>query len=236
MRSVSMVEEQKLRNRILIAEDDPISRHMLQFFLVKWGYQVTAAADGTGSIANSGKSRGALSGCAGLDDARDGGAGRMPARQGKYQSSVRLHTSADGAQSKSRHSHGPGIGRGRLSDEALQRAGTASTSSRGPAHPESAGKTDHRQGRIVLSRHARCVDGHRQSRCCDGRVASRTIPSSARVRLLWHHFGGHRPFQVHQRQARSPVRRCRSKRSGGHGCSIARVPTIPWAAMGERSS
>ena len=41
-----MVEEQKLRNRILIAEDDPISRHMLQFFLVKWGYQVTAAADG----------------------------------------------------------------------------------------------------------------------------------------------------------------------------------------------
>ena len=31
---------------ILIADDDAISRHMLQFFLVKWGYEVTAAADG----------------------------------------------------------------------------------------------------------------------------------------------------------------------------------------------
>jgi two-component system cell cycle response regulator len=41
-----MVSEEQSKSRILIAEDDPISRHMLQFFLVKWGYQVTAAADG----------------------------------------------------------------------------------------------------------------------------------------------------------------------------------------------
>jgi two-component system cell cycle response regulator len=41
-----MASEEKYKNRILIADDDAISRHMLQFFLVKWGYEVTAAADG----------------------------------------------------------------------------------------------------------------------------------------------------------------------------------------------
>jgi two-component system, cell cycle response regulator len=41
-----MASEEKQKNRILIADDDAISRHMLQFFLVKWGYEVTAAADG----------------------------------------------------------------------------------------------------------------------------------------------------------------------------------------------
>ncbi len=32
--------------RILVAEDDPISRHLLEAFLVKWGYEVIVAADG----------------------------------------------------------------------------------------------------------------------------------------------------------------------------------------------
>src|ERR1700721_1424395 len=32
--------------RILIAEDDPVSRRMLQLYLEKWGYQVIAASDG----------------------------------------------------------------------------------------------------------------------------------------------------------------------------------------------
>ena len=41
-----MASEEKQKNRILIADDDAISRHMLQFFLVKWGYEVTAVADG----------------------------------------------------------------------------------------------------------------------------------------------------------------------------------------------
>jgi two-component system cell cycle response regulator len=41
-----MDEEIKTRNRILIAEDDPVSRHMLMAFLVKWDYAVVAAADG----------------------------------------------------------------------------------------------------------------------------------------------------------------------------------------------
>jgi diguanylate cyclase (GGDEF)-like protein len=41
-----MASEEKQKNRLLIADDDAISRHMLQFFLVKWGYEVTAAADG----------------------------------------------------------------------------------------------------------------------------------------------------------------------------------------------
>ncbi len=33
-------------HRILIAEDDPVSRRLLEAFLVKWGYQVVAAEDG----------------------------------------------------------------------------------------------------------------------------------------------------------------------------------------------
>lgn len=41
-----MTENKPPRSRILIAEDDPISRRMLQFFLVKWGYEVVAAKDG----------------------------------------------------------------------------------------------------------------------------------------------------------------------------------------------
>jgi diguanylate cyclase (GGDEF)-like protein len=41
-----MDEGRKTRNRILIAEDDPVSRHMLRTFLVKWEYEVVAAVDG----------------------------------------------------------------------------------------------------------------------------------------------------------------------------------------------
>ena len=32
--------------RVLIAEDDPVSRRLLEAFLVKWGYDVVVAADG----------------------------------------------------------------------------------------------------------------------------------------------------------------------------------------------
>jgi diguanylate cyclase (GGDEF)-like protein len=32
--------------RILVAEDDPVSRYLLEAFLVKWGYEVIVAADG----------------------------------------------------------------------------------------------------------------------------------------------------------------------------------------------
>jgi two-component system, cell cycle response regulator len=45
-----MSEEPKVRNRILIAEDDPVSRRMLEAFLVKWGYHVVAAADGLDAL------------------------------------------------------------------------------------------------------------------------------------------------------------------------------------------
>lgn len=41
-----MSEERIYRNRILIAEDDPVSRRMLQGFLSKWGYHVETATDG----------------------------------------------------------------------------------------------------------------------------------------------------------------------------------------------
>src|ERR1700735_1313262 len=33
-------------NKIVIAEDDPVSRRVLQVFLAKWGYEVISAADG----------------------------------------------------------------------------------------------------------------------------------------------------------------------------------------------
>lgn len=41
-----MDEELKPQNRILVAEDDPVSRRMLESLLVKWGYAVETATDG----------------------------------------------------------------------------------------------------------------------------------------------------------------------------------------------
>ncbi|MGD1211955.1 MAG: response regulator, partial [Candidatus Acidiferrales bacterium] len=41
-----MTDDKKARNRILIADDDPVSRRMLQAFLTKWGYLVVAVFDG----------------------------------------------------------------------------------------------------------------------------------------------------------------------------------------------
>ena len=42
-----MTQEQQSRNRVLIAEDDPVSRRVLQAFLAKWGFDVVSAVDGT---------------------------------------------------------------------------------------------------------------------------------------------------------------------------------------------
>jgi diguanylate cyclase (GGDEF)-like protein len=41
-----MTDNETTTRRILIAEDDLVSRRLLEAFLVKWGYQVVAAADG----------------------------------------------------------------------------------------------------------------------------------------------------------------------------------------------
>jgi two-component system cell cycle response regulator len=41
-----MSQEQSAGCRILVAEDDPISRRVLQLFLEKWNYQVVVATDG----------------------------------------------------------------------------------------------------------------------------------------------------------------------------------------------
>jgi two-component system cell cycle response regulator len=43
---MNMDEELKPRNRILVAEDDAVSRRMLQSLLGKWGYEVESASDG----------------------------------------------------------------------------------------------------------------------------------------------------------------------------------------------
>ena len=45
-----MNEEKNLKKKILIAEDDPISRRLLEVFLTRWGYQVAVAAGGTEAL------------------------------------------------------------------------------------------------------------------------------------------------------------------------------------------
>ncbi|HXX44613.1 MAG TPA: diguanylate cyclase [Candidatus Acidoferrales bacterium] len=42
-----MTEPNNARNKILVAEDDPVSRRILQAFLAKWGYDVISVVDGT---------------------------------------------------------------------------------------------------------------------------------------------------------------------------------------------
>jgi len=43
-------EEKDLKKKIVIAEDDPISRRLLEVFLTRWGYQVALAASGTEAL------------------------------------------------------------------------------------------------------------------------------------------------------------------------------------------
>lgn len=45
-----MTNQKNPLNRILVAEDDPVSRRMLEAFLVKWGYQVVTAANGSDAL------------------------------------------------------------------------------------------------------------------------------------------------------------------------------------------
>jgi two-component system cell cycle response regulator len=45
-----MTDKEKIANRILIAEDDPVSRRLLEAFLTKWGYQVVTATDGLDAL------------------------------------------------------------------------------------------------------------------------------------------------------------------------------------------
>ncbi|MGH9713453.1 MAG: GGDEF domain-containing protein [Candidatus Acidiferrales bacterium] len=46
-----MTTDTKAKSRILIAEDDPVSRRVLQTFLLKWGYDIIIAEDGTQALA-----------------------------------------------------------------------------------------------------------------------------------------------------------------------------------------
>lgn len=45
-----MIEPTNARKRILIAEDDPVSRRLLELFLVKWGFEVAVATTGTEAL------------------------------------------------------------------------------------------------------------------------------------------------------------------------------------------
>ncbi|MGD0404515.1 MAG: diguanylate cyclase [Candidatus Acidiferrales bacterium] len=45
-----MNEEKDLKKKIVIAEDDPISRRLLDVFLTRWGYQVAVASSGTEAL------------------------------------------------------------------------------------------------------------------------------------------------------------------------------------------
>jgi two-component system, cell cycle response regulator len=45
-RDANMADNERRNKQILIAEDNPVSRRMLETFLTQWGYQVVSAADG----------------------------------------------------------------------------------------------------------------------------------------------------------------------------------------------
>ena len=45
-----MTEGKDLKKKVLIAEDDPVSRRILEVFLSRWGYQVVVAASGTEAL------------------------------------------------------------------------------------------------------------------------------------------------------------------------------------------
>lgn len=45
-----MNQEKDLKKKILIAEDDPISRRLLEVFLTRWGYDVAVATSGTEAL------------------------------------------------------------------------------------------------------------------------------------------------------------------------------------------
>ncbi|HKV04996.1 MAG TPA: diguanylate cyclase [Candidatus Acidoferrales bacterium] len=45
-----MNDQEKPKKRVLIAEDDPVSCHLLKSFLVKWGYDVAVVTDGTAAL------------------------------------------------------------------------------------------------------------------------------------------------------------------------------------------
>jgi two-component system cell cycle response regulator len=46
-----VTENDKSKKSVLIAEDDPVSRRILETFLVKWGYDVTVVTDGEAALA-----------------------------------------------------------------------------------------------------------------------------------------------------------------------------------------
>ena len=45
-----MTEEKDMQMKVLIAEDDPVSRRLLEVFLTKWGYQIVVASSGTEAL------------------------------------------------------------------------------------------------------------------------------------------------------------------------------------------
>jgi two-component system, cell cycle response regulator len=47
---VPVIEKDKLRKSVLIAEDDPVSRTILNTFLARWGYEVTVVTDGSEAL------------------------------------------------------------------------------------------------------------------------------------------------------------------------------------------
>src|SRR3984957_4926247 len=49
-RGRTMIEPTNVRKRILIAEDDPVSRRLLELFLVKWCFDVSVATTGTEAL------------------------------------------------------------------------------------------------------------------------------------------------------------------------------------------
>ena len=74
-----MSNQEQPKKRVLIAEDDPVSCHLLKSFLIKWDYDVAVAKTAWPRSENSRKRRQPAARRAGLDDARHGRPPDLPA-------------------------------------------------------------------------------------------------------------------------------------------------------------
>ena len=130
--------------RVLIADDDPVCRHLLVRTLQAWGYEVTAAKDG----AEAWKAvRGARLPARHprLGHARRGRPRTRPPHPLLRPARLRLHRPARRQQRPRRVRRGPGRRGGRLHDQAVRPRGAARPAAVRRTHPQAgtdAGRTE----------------------------------------------------------------------------------------------
>ena len=153
-----MNDEKRSTNRILIADDDAISRRMLQSFLVKWGYEVLAVSNGSDALGILDQPDAPT--LAVLDWMMPGTEGpgicreirKNPDRPYTYVLLLTARTQKEDLLK------GLEAGADDYFDEALRRAGASRPPARGPAHSRSAATLACSDGRTALSRQPRHAD------------------------------------------------------------------------------